>query len=61
MKRTYAVVASSPHKGRAKLAASGAEAALAAKPTKPAPAKLVAAQAKAQFDSAMESDSTRPS
>ena len=61
LKRTYTEVASSLYKGRGKLAASGAKAAPAAKPTKPAPAKLVAAQPKVQFDSAREFDSTRPS
>ena len=60
LKRTYTEVASSPHKGRTKPAASGVKAPLAAKPTKLAPAKLVAAQPKAPSDSAMESDSTAP-
>ena len=61
MKRTYNEVASSLHKGRTKLAASGVQAPLAAKPTKLAPAKLVAVQPEAPSDSAMESDSTAPS
>ena len=61
LKRTYAEVASSPHKGSTKPAASGVKAPPAAKPAKPAPAKLVAAQSKAPSDSATESDSTAPS
>ena len=61
LKRTYAEVASSLHKGSTKPAASGVKAPPAAKPAKPAPAKLVAAQSKAPSDSATESDSTAPS
>ena len=61
LKITYAEVASSPHKGSTKPAASGVKAPPATKPAKPAPAKLVAAQSKAPSDSVMESDSTAPS
>ena len=60
-KRTYAEVASSPHKGgaaKAKPAAAGAKASLAAKPAKLAPMKLAAVEALS--DSVMESNSILP-